>query len=773
MEARRRIGRPGRRWMRVAAAVAMTLGLLIVRRLLPTKTERFISAALTLGWISDRTKAHVEEALSTLIRPDEFVGGIVINGPPRHGALNLYVVSVPATEREAARDAFPEYVGTIAYLGQSNAILIDTDYLEQIGERLRFLAGAEIPNPYVRARRNQNGLRQLLMWVLGHEVAHISAGHPPRHFSPASLDKPVNYDRLGMQNEIDADNGLADRLSTALKERRVTDEAMSVFANELMTLVDVELERVLGVSTRQGPSIQFTDPSVPLQIPAGSHPEFFVRAVRILAQLDSSNPSLKMYTDLLARFEARLKPASADAGRLTVDGEPLGARISVAGHGAALPQYRLPAEVWLPAGEFRVQVEADGHEPVTQAVSVRAGVISRLRVALKRAIAQPAPDPFGAKLWLAANAHVGSAQAYYGGEHFTDAAAWELARAREAAPHASLPVFLLAQMRADQADLVEARTLFEKGLELRAVEPAWQRSDEARTVANAMELLAATSVTSADYRDALLTLIESLWAADDDRLASRFLDDLSPSTSKDARVLLNLARIRTDQERFAEATNAARRAIAFDAGAIDARNALVRVFELTGQLSAAERELLKAIASDRTDVSRRLELARFYDRQHAWHKAVAAYTRAITVEPDLSDIWCDIGDANVHLGKLDVAERAYRSPTDDRPPAKCQIGLSRLSLAQRRATEALGRCQKVLTDTVHDDEKFQAAECVGDAESMLGRPGLARSAYQTALVYGPLNAQVRRKLAVALAETGMADASSLQRWLADQIAALP
>jgi tetratricopeptide (TPR) repeat protein len=689
----------------LAMIVVLVIGVLL-RKAWPTPTERFIAAALSQGWTSDHLRPIVSEVLAVLLRPGEFAAPPTINAEPRADAVNVYLVRYPTGSiRPAIRNRFPDYVGTIAYLGESNAILVDEEYLEALGERLGFLIDGDAEaNPYVRLKNNEQGMRFLLLWVLGHELGHLVAAHGGRHFGPAGPEKPVDHDSLGYRQELEADQALAERLSRAMHVNAVSADDITSFGTFMAVLLEAELSRVMGVPRKQGPLIQLFDPNLTQLLRPAVHPDYFLRATRLMALLDlpPSSP-LRVVQEGARRLEGRLQPITSTAGRVVVDSTPPGAIMSIKGAGTQLPNYRLPADVWLPPGTYNVNISAPDYESQSHVIVIQANAIKQQHIALVPARAASPEGPLPLSAWLSADRHMTNAGHYYWTRQWPEAAAWELNRARELLPTWSRPVLLLAQIAADRNDLAGARVLFARALDLYSKEPSWQRGSRGniQDLANAFHTLLQSDQQSPDRPEQVLALVESLWRVDEDARAEQYLAELRPAHEADARVWLSLARIRVDQSRLDEAESAARRAVNCDGSGTTERFYLATILEQQGRTRDAEAELAAIVQAAPQNAEAVEALAALRFRIGRFADAAEAYRRALTVDADRSWLWCGLGETYRKMHEFDRAEQAYRSEGAS-PSLVCVTGLVQLHIAARRIQDAIELCTS-LAEQSHDD----------------------------------------------------------------------
>lgn len=77
-------------------------------------------------------------------------------------------------------------------------------------------------------------------------------------------------------------------------------------------------------------------------------------------------------------------------------------------------------------------------------------------------------------------------------------------------------------------------------------------------------------------------------------------------------------------------------------------------------LGQAEDLLKRAIELEPTFAQAHLELANLYSQQHKYSESASEYKRAIALDPKLVDAYYRLGQAYVHLGKADLAQKEFQ-----------------------------------------------------------------------------------------------------------------
>ena len=749
----------------LAALVAVTCVLVLsVRSAADAVT--FVEQARAQSWTSGRYELPVRTVANMLTGRGEFTDGVNVNGPPASRALNIYIVDVPAHRRAAVRERFPRFVGTIAYLGQPNLVLIDERYLDSVGERLGFLSFSG--NPHVQALHNSQRLQRLLLWVLGHELGHLTAGRQRRHFLPSALESLAGYTKATYRQEVAADEAFALRLSDAVRSGRLPQADLTALGIELTGLANAELMRTMGRPRKEGPMIHFFDPEESVPTGTGSHPEFFLRAIRILARLElPADSGMRAVQREVRKFEARLRPVTARAGRLIVEGDAAAA-IFVSRGEMTRKEYRVPAEVWLSPGEYTVTAQLDGYRTSSQIVLVVEGHATHHLVRLTR---MPTDDPFGFRRWEKADTHVSNGRSYAMSQATPDAALWELVRAREADPTWSLPVMLEAELRLRQGAIQEARALFKTALELARTERPWMRKSPYQIMKfeGALEDAAVSSAKGTDAAEAHFDAAEWAWIVDELDVADAHLTRAATHPPLQPRVDNLRALIALDRHELLDAERAATDGVKL--GSRDARLTLARILNGTGRAREAEQALLAALRDHPSDADALRALAEHYVAVSRPVDALAAYLRAAATDPDTEAQWCEIGALYHQLGDVLGAERAFRRP-DGRLRDACTIGLARLRAAEGQREAAIDICRERPSGSVAN-ELAALAECEGDLLTSAGDRSSAARAFGESVWLQPYSSLYRRKLAQALLALGQRECSSIHSWVASLLERLP
>jgi hypothetical protein len=202
-----------------------------------------------------------------------------INSVPEPGILTAIFFS----ERKLSqRKELRRFNRTIAWVAEDQTILIDVDYLRQVALRLawpgRSVGDGGIENPYARSARESNIYRVFLIWVLAHELGHAALHHGSSHFNASIFESPARATKVQQMREMQADEFAAARISRSAAQ-------VNAVSGLLIEILDAELDARLPKAKLYGPMIHFFSHESVDVLAYSSHPEFVVRAARILAEM--------------------------------------------------------------------------------------------------------------------------------------------------------------------------------------------------------------------------------------------------------------------------------------------------------------------------------------------------------------------------------------------------------------------------------------------------------------------------------------------------------
>lgn len=158
-----------------------------------------------------------------------------------------------------------------------------------------------MPDAVARHRRYQ---RALLLWVIGHEIGHITFGDAPSHFSANALTTPVANSSLGYKRELRADSFFVTRMT------RSNAQAIDV-AQLIIDVLNAEIRRKVGeVPAGVGILFEYTNQRVVTYARRGTHPEFVVRGARVLELTGKSpDPNLRSLGAMVRPFIRHMREA--------------------------------------------------------------------------------------------------------------------------------------------------------------------------------------------------------------------------------------------------------------------------------------------------------------------------------------------------------------------------------------------------------------------------------------------------------------------------------
>jgi hypothetical protein len=253
--------------------------------------------------VQAREVGNVPKILTILVSKTRFSGRVNLNGNLDDLALNVYVLAPHLRQRKNVPDAFFRVgiFGNCAYVGVSNTIICDSDFLSM------FLKDHGIDGDWSDKSQRELGWTfqdAFLAWILGHELGHVVRGGPAAHFGQENvLDKATDASiELSQKRETEADLFAAKRIE-ADKKLTTTLERL------LIDLINQEIERKNGKSPAYGVGLNwdYADKSVIAYFTKQDHPEYVVRATRILTALaaDTHEEGLQA---LLESFTRHLAP---------------------------------------------------------------------------------------------------------------------------------------------------------------------------------------------------------------------------------------------------------------------------------------------------------------------------------------------------------------------------------------------------------------------------------------------------------------------------------
>jgi len=241
----------------------------------------------------------IPKILDILASNTKFGGHLNVNGKLDPSALNVYVLAPKLKQRDGVPAVFftANVFGNCAYTGVSNAIICDSDFV------FSFLQDHGI-NGNWSDRSGWTFQDAFLAWILGHELGHAAKGDPAAHFGQENvLTRPTDAAiELSQKLETEADLYAARQIETDKK-------LATVLENLLIRLMNWEIEKKNGKSAAYGVGLNwdYADKSVVKYFTDQNHPEYVIRATRILTALaaDMHEDGLQA---LLESFSRHLSP---------------------------------------------------------------------------------------------------------------------------------------------------------------------------------------------------------------------------------------------------------------------------------------------------------------------------------------------------------------------------------------------------------------------------------------------------------------------------------
>lgn len=223
----------------------------------------------------------IPKIFGILLSKTKFAGHLNVNGRLEESALNVYVLAPNLKRRKSVPAAFfdARVFGNCAYVGINNTIICDSDFL------LSFLKEHGIDGDWSDKSQRELGWTfqdAFLAWIFGHELGHVVHGGPAAHFGQEkALDKATDASiELSQKWETEADLFAAKQIEM---DRKLTTTVERL----LIDLMNREIERKNGKSPAYGVGLNwdYADKSVIAYFTDKDHPEYVIRATRILTTL--------------------------------------------------------------------------------------------------------------------------------------------------------------------------------------------------------------------------------------------------------------------------------------------------------------------------------------------------------------------------------------------------------------------------------------------------------------------------------------------------------
>ena len=263
--------------------------------------HEMLNAILSERLVNDET-GDIPIVLGMLAAHTKFARHVNINKNPDAKSIKFYLLPPHLIDRHNLPEAIwsSQILGNCLYIGISNAIVCDPDFLDSFLDTHRVFSGGLAG--IIGRRADQFAF---LAWVLGHELGHVVHG-TTGHFGEAHvIDRPVTALELRQKDESDADLFAARQI---LKNRPVTRDLEGI----LIALINREvIDKTGDVSAAYGVGLQYDYQSQAMiqYSTMGDHPEFVIRGTRMLDEISkgTKDPALQ---NLVRTFERHLTPVA-------------------------------------------------------------------------------------------------------------------------------------------------------------------------------------------------------------------------------------------------------------------------------------------------------------------------------------------------------------------------------------------------------------------------------------------------------------------------------
>lgn len=229
-----------------------------------------LPSAAPVDSVPAEVRRNVVEALSTLTAGTCYEGRVLIDEPrkPKHLRVTL------ATGKDVKA---PD---TCIAIPPLETIECDAGFLETFLTKHKVFARLREEQAFLKVRDQ----RAFVFWVIGHELGHIVRGDASGSFDATALDRLVSDSDLDRATELAADEFAAAQIAKLKDHWEI--EAMP------MALLNAEIESKVGPVSVPGVGLIFDyrDSSHVDFVNRGSHPEFVIRATRMLSVLAGSYP---------------------------------------------------------------------------------------------------------------------------------------------------------------------------------------------------------------------------------------------------------------------------------------------------------------------------------------------------------------------------------------------------------------------------------------------------------------------------------------------------
>lgn len=254
---------------------------------------RRLAAVAQQASVEGTSAASIPVVVPDLVRGTQFENRWQINGDYRRDRLNLYVVRFTG----AWPETLAPFRNNCSSAARWSVIVCDATFLDRYLDGRGVLAGLH-PSRIASARN------AFIAWTIGHEIGHVVARDEPAHFQPSALDEQIARASTDHRQELAADAFVVRQLAGD-PERRLAVE------NLALDLLNSELRRAVGPENlphAAGVIFDYRNEHVVRYLDRGTHPEYFVRAARILeaaGELPGNESLRQMVKPLIAQLGGR------------------------------------------------------------------------------------------------------------------------------------------------------------------------------------------------------------------------------------------------------------------------------------------------------------------------------------------------------------------------------------------------------------------------------------------------------------------------------------
>lgn len=748
-----------KRLLPYAFLAAVMLCALFLRLLTPGSPLQDFLKDKTL--YSDELLPEAEEALRFLTTEMHDPTAWDINRGPQRGALAVILFS-GGKARSFSR--YIDFTRTIAWIAEYQTIIVDVDYLKELALALNLVEQHEDDNPYEKSQHDAEIYKLFLVWVLGHELGHAYHHDPTRHFAPNALDAPTSTATGNQDLENQADEFAAARISAS-------SQYVVGLSNMLLGMLNNELQARMPKTNVQGPAIFLFGRDAIEVLATGSHPEFLVRAARILARLRypaGTNPEFGVWA---SRLLGRITAAQANLCSIAIRTTPVAANVILEQNRDHPITYWTPAKLLLSPGHYKLTVVADGYQSSVQEIQFQdCHHAPRLELTLNKDYttvpSRQSPETEFAEMRDAAYRRVDHGK-FLQQQHQWKAAEWELAQAVNTDTGWSEPLFLQALLKSHYGAVKDARDLWNRAIDLRQHESAAYELDNYTLLQLVNKKAEADKILSEHPRDtkSLRSLGEVWLELGETQKAEPLIKMLLKGPSSTCQDRWNMGQLLIALHEKEEAISFLR-AQTLCAGLEGERSLLLAdAFEADGRINLARKYFLRAYRKDESNWE---SLVQFFRRRKQYSLAFhVAYARARR-HPDDTDTLNAVAQVELDCGRIQRAQRWFhKALTTYMNNVDATVGLARVAGERRDWQEASALCRQATAGNNWDSR--EAWSCLGDAERQQGNNQDALVAYENAVWLSPLEPQSHIDLAAIYQELGDTERAELHRSFATSL----